>query len=57
MQKKIYCPSCQRLVAWKEAKNGETVTYTCLICGGTIWLKEGIAWKYGKKTVAKGKAR
>jgi len=57
MRKKIYCPSCQRLVSWKEQKNGETVQYSCLICGKAVWTKEGIVWKYGRKLVAENKSR
>jgi DNA-directed RNA polymerase subunit M/transcription elongation factor TFIIS len=44
--KKIYCPTCQRLVKAKEDTANANLRVVCPKCKNTIWTKEGLAWRY-----------
>jgi predicted RNA-binding Zn-ribbon protein involved in translation (DUF1610 family) len=44
--KKTYCPSCKKLVRGRERENGDEVGIVCPRCGGAIWKREGMTWRY-----------
>lgn len=46
--KKIYCPTCQKLVSAREDNTPNGVKITCLKCKNAIWVKENMAWRYIK---------
>jgi transposase-like protein len=48
--KKVYCPTCHKLVSCKEQIVATGTRFVCAKCGGTIWTKEGTAWKYAPKS-------
>ncbi len=44
--KKIYCPNCARLVNGREQQTNGSAKILCSRCGKTIWVKEGLKWRY-----------
>lgn len=46
--KKVYCPTCQRLVKCHEEYDSGKLRVLCFKCGNPVWLKEGGAWKYAR---------
>jgi len=47
--KRIYCPGCQRLVRGREETVNGRIRILCARCGGIIWLRDGIGWRYAGK--------
>lgn len=46
--KKIYCPTCQKLVMPVEEKTANGAKVNCPKCKNTIWTKEVSDWRYTK---------
>ena len=44
--KKIYCPTCQKLVKAKEDPANSSLRITCPRCKNTIWIRENLKWRY-----------
>jgi len=44
--KKIYCPTCQRLIKPKEQRNNDdSITILCHLCHGPIRTWDGTRWR------------
>jgi len=58
--KKIYCRRCNKLVRGREQWTNNNLYVHCSRCGDTIWIKEGITWRYAankrRKEVGPGQA-
>jgi endogenous inhibitor of DNA gyrase (YacG/DUF329 family) len=46
--KKIYCPTCQKLVYVREENTATGVHFVCQKCKNVIWNKDNYAWRYNK---------
>jgi hypothetical protein len=46
--KRIYCPSCAKLVRCQEKEEGGKLRIVCNRCGGQLLSREGGNWRYVK---------
>ena len=46
--KRIYCPSCHRLVRGQGKKSNGTTQILCSICNKLIWVWNGLNWQAKK---------
>ena len=47
--KKVYCPTCHKLVNCKDQIAPTGTRFVCAKCGGLVWSKEGLQWKHATK--------
>ncbi len=49
--KKVYCPSCQKLVSCHEQKVDSQSQVLCSKCGRPLRLWNGVSWRYLPESV------
>ena len=54
--KRTYCSNCRRLVRGQEQKLNQNLRILCPKCGGVVWVRDGLFWRYVREGVADGKA-
>ncbi len=52
--KKTYCSNCRRLVKGQEQKLNQNIRILCPKCGGVVWVRDGLFWRYVREGVADG---
>jgi len=46
--KKVYCPTCQKLMSIHEENTTAGIKFICQKCKNVIWNKDTYAWRHFK---------